>query len=270
MSLVEFLVVLVTPAALVLTVTAAVSAIRARRVAEADLARLTGRFLKMQETERTRIARELHDDISQQLAVLALELDAFGLGSHELRQGSRMIAPLAQRVRSIAADVQRVTRELHPARLEYLGLVPAVRALGHDMEHYGLRIDVSRRDWPDELPAPVALALYRVTQEALHNAARHSEADLVCVSLEGTPTTLTLTVADTGVGIAPHRMETLSGIGMTSMRQRVRSLGGSLSVQSAPGKGTRIQAVIPRGVPASRERILSAGVREDSAMAVTR
>jgi signal transduction histidine kinase len=270
MSLVEFVVILVTPAALVLAVLAAVSATHARRLAEADLARLTGRFLKMQETERTRIARELHDDISQQLAVLALELDALGLGSNELRHGSRVIAPLAQRVRSIAADVQRVTRELHPARLEYLGLVPAVRALGHDMEHYGLRIDVSRNDWPDELPAAVALALYRVTQEALHNAARHSEADLVCVTLEGTQTTLVLTVADTGVGIDPHRMEIRNGIGMTSMRQRLRSIGGSLSVRSAPGQGTRIQAVIPRILPPAHAKIQSAGNRDDSAMAVTR
>jgi signal transduction histidine kinase len=92
MSLVEFVVILVTPAALVLAVVAAVSATHARRVAEADLARLTGRFLKMQETERARIARELHDDISQQLAVLALELDALGLSSNDLRQGFRAIA----------------------------------------------------------------------------------------------------------------------------------------------------------------------------------
>jgi signal transduction histidine kinase len=270
MSLVEFLVILVTPAALVLAVATAISATQARRLAEADLARLTGRLLKMQETERTRIARELHDDISQQLAVLALELDALGLGSHELRQSSRVIAPLAQRVRSIAADVQRVTRELHPARLEYLGLVPAVRALGHDMEHYGLRIDVARKDWPDELPAAVALALYRVTQEALHNAARHSEADLVCVTLEGTQSTLRLTVADSGVGFEPHGMDTLSGIGMTSMRQRLRSIGGSLSVKSAPGQGTQIQAVIPRILPLSSARLVRAGTLDVSALAAPR
>src|SRR5215217_1513031 len=156
MSLSLFIAALLTPTALLLLVWAAVRNSQRRRTAEADLARLSGGLLQMLETERTRIARELHDDISQQLAVLALELDALGLGSHELRQGSRAIAPLAQRVRSIAADVQRVTRELHPARLEYLGLVPAVRALGHDMEHYGLRIDVARKDWPDELPAAVA------------------------------------------------------------------------------------------------------------------
>jgi signal transduction histidine kinase len=270
MSLVEFLVILVTPAALVLAVVAAVSATHARRVAEADLARLTGRFLKMQETERTRIARELHDDISQQLAVLALELDALGLGSREFRHDARVIAPLAQRVRSIAADVQRVTRELHPARLEYLGLVPALRALAQDMEHYGLRIDVSRSDWPDELPAAVGLALYRVTQEALHNAARHSEADLVSVTLEGTQTTLVLTVADTGVGIDPDRKKMRNGIGMASMRQRLRSIGGSLSVQSAPGQGTRVQAMIPRILQPAHPKILSAGNRDDSAMAVTR
>jgi signal transduction histidine kinase len=138
------------------------------------------------------------------------------------------------------------------------------------MEHYGLRIDVSPSDWPDELPASVALALYRVTQEALHNAARHSEADRVSVTLEGTPTTLVLTVADSGVGMDPHRTEIRSGIGMTSMKQRLRSIGGSLSVQSAPGKGTRIQAVITRILPPSRANPSSAGPRDDSAMAATR
>jgi signal transduction histidine kinase len=271
MSIVEFLAVLVTLAALMLAVAAAVRATQARRVAEADLTRLAGRLLKMLEAERTRIGRELHDDISQQLAVLALELDALAsLPSSEPQQVRRVVASLAQRVRSIAADVQRVTRELHPARLEYLGLVSAVRALGHDMEHYGLRIEVSSSDWPDKLPAAVALALYRVIQEALHNAARHSGADLVGVTFQGTPTTLRLTVSDAGIGFEPHQMDTLSGIGMTSMRQRLRSIGGSLSVHSAPGQGTRIQAVLPRIPSASEAKRPSAGQPDDSAVACAR
>jgi signal transduction histidine kinase len=267
MSLVEFLTALITPTALVVAVWAAFRATQGRRVAEADQIRLSGGLLKMLEAERTRIARELHDDISQQLAVLALELDA--LASSPLNAPEQFrpgITSLAQRVRSVAADVQHVTRGLHPVRLEYLGLVPAVRALGHDMEHYGLRIDVSRSDWPDELPAAVALSLYRVTQEALHNAAKHSGADAVWVTFQGTESTLRLTVSDAGVGFEPHRMDTVTGFGLMSMRQRLRAIGGSLAVHSAPGHGTRIQAVLPRSLSLPEVELAGAGVQEKTSL----
>jgi signal transduction histidine kinase len=269
MSFGEFLAALITPTALILAVWAAVRAGQARRVAEADLSRLSGGLLKMLEAERTRIARELHDDISQQLAVVALELDALELlpsdAPEQLRQ---VIAALAQRVRGVAADVQHVTRGLHPARLEYLGLVPAVRALCHDMEHYGLRIDVSRTDWPDELPAAVALSLYRVTQEALHNAAKHSGADAVRIAFEGGADTLMLTVSDAGVGFEAQRMDSLSGFGMMSMRQRLRAIGGSLFVRSAPGQGTRIQAVLPRFASRPSGELPAGGSQRTSLSAV--
>lgn len=267
MSLVEFLTTLITPTALVVAVWAAFRATQGRRIAEADQVRLGGGLLKMLEAERTRIARELHDDISQQLAVLALELDALASSPSSAPEQFRpAITNLAQRVRSVAADVQHVTRGLHPVRLEYLGLVPAVRALGHDMEHYGLRIDVSRSNWPDDLPAAVALSLYRVTQEALHNAAKHSGADAVWVMFEGSDTTLRLTVSDAGVGFEPHRMDTVSGFGLMSMRQRLRAIGGSLAVHSAPGHGTRIQAVLPRFMSLPEIEPAAAGVQEKTSL----
>jgi signal transduction histidine kinase len=262
MSLAELVTALITPGALILAVWAGLSARQRRRVAEEELARLSGGLLKMLEAERTRIARELHDDISQQLAVLALELDA--LKSQHYIPAAQLhpaLSGMAQRVRSVAADVQHVTRELHPARLEYLGLVPAVQALCQDMEHYDLRIEVSASDWPEQLPAAVALSLYRVTQEALHNAAKHSGADAVSVRFEGRRNTLRLTVFDAGVGFEPHRMDSLSGFGMMSMRQRLRGIGGSLSVHSAPGRGTRIEAVLPR--ISAGPGIEPAGVTED-------
>ncbi len=247
MSLAEFTAALLTPTALMLLVWGAVRNNRRRRAAEADLARLSGGLLQMLETERSRIARELHDDISQQLAVLALELDALGMPSTDFtRTVGIRIAELAQRVRSIAADIQHVTRGLHPARLEYLGLVPAVRALCQDLEHYGLAIHVSESNWPAELPGATALTLYRVTQEALHNAAKHSGADAVWVRFEAMNSTLKLTVSDAGVGFEPDLMDRIEGFGMMSMRQRLRGVGGSLLVKSAPGQGTRIQATLPR------------------------
>jgi len=247
MSLSLFLAALLTPTALLLLVWAAVRNNQRRRTAEADLARLSGGLLQMLETERSRIARELHDDISQQLAVLALELDALGMPTSQFtRSVGVRIAELAQRVRSIAADIQHVTRGLHPARLEYLGLVPAARALCQELEHYGLTIHVSETNWPADLSGATALTLYRVTQEALHNAAKHSGADAVWVRFEATDSVLKLTVADAGVGFEPDLMDRIEGFGMMSMRQRLRGLGGSLLVKSAPGQGTRIQATLPR------------------------
>jgi signal transduction histidine kinase len=196
--------------------------------------------------------------------VVALELAALpSSASSATAELGPVIAGLAERVRSVAADVQHVTRGLHPVRLEYLGLVPAVKALAHDMEHYGLRIDVSSRSWPDDLPAAVALSLYRVTQEALHNAAKHSGADAVDVTFQGDGTVLRLTVSDAGTGFESDRMNTAHGFGLMSMRQRMRGIGGTLSVQSAPGRGARIQAALPRSLslpnldpvaPASREK----------------
>src|SRR3954447_13916868 len=246
MPFTEFTVVLVGLIAVLIGVWAVIRANQTRRLAEVDLGRLSGGLLKMQEAERARIAGELHDDICQQWTVLALEMDALQAQPPPASEFRPAITSLAQRVRMVAIDVQRVTRGLYPARLEYLGLVPAVQAMCRDMEHYGLRIDVSRSDWPSELPASVALSLYRVTQEAVHNAAKHSAADAVRVTFEGTDEALRLTVTDTGVGFEPQRTDGSGGIGMLSMQQRLRSIGGSLSVYSAPGHGTRIRAVLPR------------------------
>jgi signal transduction histidine kinase len=252
MSLVHVTIIAVALAALLIGIWSAARARRARWLAEADLARLGGGLLKVQEAERSRIARELHDGISQQLAVVALELDALQSRLPESASPRADVAMLAQAVRTIAADLQQVTRGLHPARLEHLGLVPAVRALARDIEHYKLRIDVVESDWPANLPSVVALSLYRVAQEALHNAARHSGADVVSVSFRGTDSALTLTVSDAGVGFDTKGAGGFGGLGIVSMRQRLRTIGGSLTIATAPGQGTRVQARLPRRVALSQ------------------
>ena len=223
---------------------------RGRWVAEQELARLGGGLLQAQEAERARIARELHDGISQQLAVLALELDALQgrlADSGESHQADAAL--LAQRTRTIAADVQQVTRGLHPARLEHLGLVPAVRALGHEMEHSELHVDVAESDWPARLPSVVALSLYRVAQEALHNAVKHSGAGVLSVSFRGGNGALTLTISDAGMGFDPQGPEAHGGLGIVSMRQRLRAIGGSLTIIAAPGQGTHVRARLPHRAP---------------------
>jgi signal transduction histidine kinase len=237
-------------AALLIEVWFGIRARRSRRMAEADLARLGGGLLNAQEAERARIARELHDGISQELAVLALELDALegrladSGGSHRADA-----AILAQRARTIAADVQQVTRGLHPARLEHLGLLPAVRALAHEMEHSALHIEVSESAWPERLPSVVALSLYRVAQEALHNAVKHGGAGALSVTFRGGHNALTLTVSDAGIGFDAHGPGAHGGLGIVSMRQRLRAIGGSLTITTAPGGGTQVQARLPHRAP---------------------
>jgi signal transduction histidine kinase len=249
-------------AALVIGFWSAARARRARWLAEEDLARLGGGLLRVQEAERARIARELHDGISQQLAVVALGLDAVQRRLPELGSPRRAdVAVLAQGIRTIAADLQQITRGLHPARLEHLGLVSAVRALGRDMENQ-LRIDVVESDWPANLPNVVALSLYRVAQEALHNAARHSGSDAVTVSFRGEGPILALTISDWGIGFDTQGAG-FNGLGIVSMRQRLRTIGGTLTITAAPGRGTQVVARLPQRVPLDQLKE-HAGSREDA------
>ena len=250
MSLLQGAMVLALVAVLAVGVWIVLRSRHARWVAEEDLSRLGGGLLQGQEAERARIARELHDDISQQLAVVALELDALERGPlPSASQRTARVSALAERVRTVAADLQQVTRALHPARLEHLGLVPAVTALGRDMEQRGVHVDVSESDWPSTLPSAVALSLYRVAQEALHNSAKHSGTDAISVVFRGENGSLTLTIADAGVGFDPRSPGAHKGLGMVSMRQRLSTIGGSLSVRAAPGRGTQVEACLPRRVP---------------------
>jgi signal transduction histidine kinase len=254
-------------AALLIGLWSAARARRGRRLAEEELARLGGGLLKVQEAERARIARDLHDGISQQLAVVALGLDALQRRLPELgapRQAD--VAVLAQGLRTIAADLQQITRGLHPARLEHLGLVPAVRTLGRDMENDELRIDVLESNWPANLPNVVALSLYRVAQEALHNAAKHSGANAVSVSFRGEGTALVLTISDSGVGFDSQGAGAFSGLGIVSMRQRLRTIGGTLAITAAPGQGTQVVARLPQRVPLEQLEDPGGGSRDDAVL----
>jgi signal transduction histidine kinase len=224
---------------------------RTRFLAEKEVAHLGTRLLAGQEAERSRIARDLHDGITQQLALVALELDNLERRLAEEGNPRLDVAVLAQRVRTIAADLQHVAYGLHPARLEHLGLVPAVRALAREMQHEGFRIEVSQSEWPADLSDEVALALYRVAQEALHNAAKYSRDDTVWVSFHGGHHGLSLTVTDHGVGFAPKRAGSFGGLGIVSMRQRLRTIGGSLDITAAPGHGTSVHAHLPHHVQLS-------------------
>jgi len=253
-------------ASLVIALWLALRILRGKWTAETELACLGRQLLDVQEAERSRIAAELHDGISQQLAVVALKLDSLEyrlVGSARQRAD---IGLLAQRVRTIAADLQQVTRGLHPARLQHLGLVSSVRALAREMEHDQIHIEVDAPEWPASLPNEVALSLYRVAQEALHNATKHSGSNSITVSFRHESDGLSLIVSDKGVGFVPQ--SGFGGLGIVSMRERLRTIGGSLSIIAAPGQGTTIRATVPRrGAPSRFQRYTGLGISGQSGQA---
>jgi len=247
----EHRVAVVVAAAALLIQTAFIAALllemRQRRRVQAELRESSGRLITAQEDERSRIARELHDDVCQRLALLALEAEMMAPRAGErVEEGREAAGRLAQQTRTISSDVHRIAHELHPAILDQLGLVPALRHFAEDLARsQGLRIDVAARDWPGDVPRDVELAFYRVAQEALQNVAKHSGAGEARVALEAAGAKLSIRVSDTGRGF-----ETSSArgarLGFASMTERLRQVGGRLVVDSLPGKGTTVTGVIDR------------------------
>jgi signal transduction histidine kinase len=220
---------------------------RQRRRVQAELRESSGRLITAQEDERSRIARELHDDVCQRLALLALEAEMMAPRAGErVEEGREAAGRLAQQTRTISSDVHRIAHELHPAILDQLGLVPALRHFAEDLARsQGLRIDVAARDWPGDVPRDVELAFYRVAQEALQNVAKHSGAGEARVALEAAFGELSIRVSDTGRGFESSSTRG-ARLGLASMTERLRQVGGRLVVDSLPGKGTTVTGVIDR------------------------
>jgi signal transduction histidine kinase len=206
---------------------------------------LGSRLLSAQEEERSRIARELHDDISQQLALLAMDLD--DVGGADPGDAKHLATEARTRTQEIARNVRDLSHSLHPAKLRLLGLVAAVEALRLELSHSGNAIAFSHDNVPSNLAADVTLCLFRVVQEALHNAIKYSQAEELSVCLAANQTELSLSVVDNGVGFDAEVMSA-NGLGLLSMKERLEMIGGLLEVQSSPGCGTRVKARVPLDV----------------------
>jgi PAS domain S-box-containing protein len=215
---------------------------------------LAGRLIAAQEGERHRIARELHDDLSQKLAMLSMDLTQLRATSamRETEVAARM-QQIADRTTEIASGVHRLSHRLHPARLQALGLVPSLEALCRDTSRqHGTLVEFKHDEVRDPLDPDLALCLYRVTQEALHNVVRHSGATHATVRLCHRSEQVSLQIADDGAGFTFRERED-TGLGLVSMRERVAFLGGTLSIETAPGRGTLINVVARRMVAAGRQ-----------------
>jgi signal transduction histidine kinase len=205
---------------------------------------LAGRLIVSQEEERQRIARELHDDVSQKVALLNIDVDQMGR-ELPLPEHRHRLERLSSQVKEIAGDLYDLSHKLHPSRLHTLGLVESVRVLCHDVsQQRDLTITFSEADIPEVVDPNVSLCLYRITQEALHNVAKHSLSPDASVRLERNGDEFFLIVADSGIGFDPLDADH-AGLGLASMRERVAILKGQLTIEAAPGGGTRISVRVP-------------------------
>jgi signal transduction histidine kinase len=208
---------------------------------------LIGRLIDIQEEERDRIARELHDSLSQTMALISVDIEQLThLRSRSMPAVREGLRKVLDRVRSISTEIRRMSDELHPSKLDRLGLTAAIRGFCREISIQGkLHAQFESKSVPDPLPREVALCLYRVAQEALQNTIMHSGASNATVTLQGSPFEIRLSIKDEGIGFAPGLSARKQGLGLISMRERLRLVGGTLSVESRPSQGTRISAVIP-------------------------
>jgi PAS domain S-box-containing protein len=219
-----------------------------RRLAQEALASVSRRLIEAQEQERTRIARELHDDICQRLALLAIQLEQIQQNPPQLpvEVGSR-VGELRRQTSEIATDIQSLSHELHSARLQYLGLAAAVRGFCQEFgEQQNVEIDFNTHSMPRSPLSPdISLCLFRVAQEALHNAVKHSGVRHFDVHLRGASDTIHLIVSDSGRGFNPEAAVQKRGLGLTSMKERLKLVNGELTIDSQPTGGTTVHARVP-------------------------
>ena len=230
-----------------------------RKLAEEALALMSQKLIRAQEEERTRLARELHDDINQRLALLALNLESLkqNLPSSAVKLRQQIVAA-SKEIVDLGSDVQALSHHLHSSKLELLGLAAAATGFCSELsERQGVQIDFHSENVPRDLSPEISLSLFRVLQEALQNAIKHSGSRHFQVSLRGAADEIELRVQDSGVGFEPVTAIQGRGLGVTSMRERLKLVDGQLSIDSKPEQGTTIQARVP--IPSRMKSVAAVG-----------
>ncbi len=206
---------------------------------------LGSRLIAAQEKERTRVARELHDDLNQRMALLSIELEQLELEAKQRRNVGPHLRKLQENVEEIAADIHRLSYRLHPSKLDHLGLAPAVESLCKEIKNDKLTVIFQQRGFPANLSQDVTLCFFRIAQEALRNTVKHSEAQIARVNLEKTDDVIRLTISDDGHGFNTESDAMRSGLGFTSMRERLRLVDGQIQIRSRQMEGTTIEVSAP-------------------------
>ena len=217
-----------------------------QKLAEQELASLSRKLLAALERERTRIARELHDDFAQRLTIMAIELDGLKSVADQGLEVQARLQLLYDSVVGLARDLQMVSHHLHSSKLEYVGLAMAAAGFCNELStQHGVVVDFSQDGVPKDLPKDVALGLFRVLQEALTNAVKHSGVRHFTVSLTAAEQAINLEVVDGGLGFDVDAGLRSNGLGLLSMRERLHLLNGELSINSAPDRGTQVLVRVP-------------------------
>jgi PAS domain S-box-containing protein len=223
-----------------------------RKLAQEALSGMSRKLIEAQEQERTWIARELHDDINQRIALLAVNLERL---KGDLPASATAVAhsldEVGEQVSGLGSDIQALSHRLHSSKLEYLGIAAAASSFCREIsETQGVRIDFHSEGVPKKLPQEIALCFFRVLQEAIQNALKHSGSLDLQVWLRGAPNEIELAVSDSGIGFDPEEAITGRGLGLTSMKERLKLVHGELFVESQPQRGTIVRATVPLDVVA--------------------
>jgi PAS domain S-box-containing protein len=222
-----------------------------QKLAQEALENVNGQLIAAQEKERSRLARELHDDICQRLAMISLKIEKVSKGWGRAKSSiPDQLEQIWQQCSTLTGDVQTLSHELHPSLLDNLGLVTAVRSYCREVsEQKGVLVEFSGGNIPSSLPREVSLSLFRVVQEALRNGVKYSGQKHFEVRLQEISGQLELEISDRGVGFDAMKTKKGGGLGLVSMAERINQVNGSFSIDSQPNVGTRIRARVPMAAP---------------------
>ena len=216
-----------------------------QKIAQEALEKIGGKLIEAQEEERSRIARELHDDICQRLAILSMELEQANRASNG-SGGSLKLEEIRRHCAEIAVDVQTLSHKLHSSKLEYLGLAAAIRSFCREFSQQNdVNVQFAEENVPGFLPRDISLSLFRVAQEALHNALKHSGVRRFSVSLRGLANEIQLEISDLGAGFDVEKAMVDRGLGLVSMQERAHLVHGSFTIESTVKSGTKILVRVP-------------------------
>ena len=215
--------------------------------ADESLDFLSGRLIEAEENERSRMARELHDNINQRIALISIELEQLAQKVAVRGDGlGERIKSLQVKTRDLSSEIHRLSYELHPSKLDYFGVSAALSSLCREVAtRHGLTVNFRDEGVKIEPPVHVGLCIFRVAQESINNAVRHSGASSLDVELRRSGRTIKLVVSDCGRGFDTESGQTFSGLGFVNMRERLRLLKGQLKVSSKRSHGTRVEATVP-------------------------
>ena len=218
-----------------------------RKQNEEMLRDLSGRLIKAQEEERSRVARELHDDLNQRMALLSIGLEQLGQkipdGQEDVRKRVQDLWAITQ---EISSEIHRLSYQLHPIKLDHLGLASAIKSFCDELrERHGMQIEFSQRGFPATLQRDLTLCVFRIAQESLRNVIRHSGVNAARVIVVKNDDTVQLTISDFGCGFDTNSDVSRRGLGFISMRERLRLVGGEISIYSEPQCGTQIEVSVP-------------------------